>query len=39
MRMCDLRLQKSGGARTVRVYYSDDEFRVTYSAVRTLSLA
>ncbi len=23
------RLQKSGGARTVRVYYSDDEIRIT----------
>ncbi len=38
MRMCDLRLQKYGGARTVRAFYSDDEIRVTYSAVRTLSL-
>ncbi len=30
------RLQKSGGARTVRVYYSDDESR---HALCTLSLA
>ncbi len=29
MRVCDLRVQKSGGVRTGRAYNSDDEIHVT----------